>query len=109
MSKSKKPSSTSKARPPDPDEDVTELVRELVARGESWDFLVVGDGSGSNWKRPIGWAARLVERASGQRQTFHGHANRGTVNVAEMMALLWPLLWIAAREAERFQAGGGRR
>lgn len=68
----------------------------------------MGDGSGSTWERAIGWTSVSVERKTGERQIWHGGANRGTVNFAEIMAYLQPLGWFAAREEERRKSGGTR-
>ncbi len=65
----------------------------------SWDVLLVGDGSGSVWGRPCGWGCVSIERLTPQgeelrRRIWYGAVNNGTVNVAEGIAYLLPLLWI---------------
>jgi len=74
-----------------------------------WDWLIFGDGSGSNWNRECGWGSVSVERQTGERLVWWGFANRGSVNVAEVMAYLLPLEWLANREQERVKAGKNRR
>lgn len=78
-------------------------MNHLLARVgvDAWDFLIVGDGSGSSWTRGAGWASVSVERATGERIVWTGAVNRGTVNLAEIMAYLQPLEWLASREADR--------
>lgn len=66
-----------------------------------WDFLIFGDGSGSNWDRACAWGAVTIERATGERRPWWGFSSRGSVNVAEIMACLQPLLFIANREMDR--------
>jgi ribonuclease HI len=70
-----------------------------------WDFLIVGDGSGSNWERGVGWASVSIERVTGERLVWAGATNRGTVNLAEMMAYMQPLTFFASREEDRRQDG----
>jgi ribonuclease HI len=59
-----------------------------------YDYLLLGDGSGSQWGYPIGWACVLLERRSGEYRIFSGAANDGTVNFAELMAYITPLTYI---------------
>lgn len=44
-----------------------------------------------------------------ERRVWWGYANQGSINVAEGMASLWPLLWYANREADKVRQGGRRR
>src|SRR4051794_5701116 len=85
-----------------------ETLEELIGRLgiKDWDFLILGDGSGSNWNKECGWGAVSIERATLERLVWYGYANRGSVNAAEGMALLWPAMWLANREAERVEQGG---
>jgi ribonuclease HI len=73
-----------------------------------WDVVVFGDGSGSAWGKSCAWASVAVER-DGTRRVWWGGANSGTIDVAETMAVLWPLLWLAARETALVEGGGRRR
>jgi len=68
---------------------------------KNWDFLIVGDGSGSNWNREAGWGAVSIEKITMERLVWTGTMNKGTVNFAEMMAYQQPLSWLAAREEDR--------
>lgn len=65
---------------------------------QNWDYLLLGDGSGSAWGRPIGWACVLIERRSGMRLPFYGACNEGTVNFAELMAYVMPLTYIDSKK-----------
>lgn len=96
-----------KSEAPDCDEPLDDVLSRLgIAK---WDFLIVGDGSGSNWNRECAWASVSVERATMERLEWFAYANRGTVNTAEAMAYLLPLMWIAGREADRLKEGSRRR
>ena len=80
-----------------------ETLEELLERLgiKDWDFVIIGDGSGSNWNHECGWASVSIERITMERLVWNGCMNRGTVNVAEIMAYVQPLNWIAAREEDR--------
>lgn len=80
---------------------------------KSWDFIVFGDGSGQGWQTQCGagWGSISIEKtrvpgAPHERQFWTGAMNKGTVNIAEMMAHLQPLEWLAAREEDKRQNGG---
>src|SRR4051812_31047554 len=74
-------------RRPEREPDRTTLAGLLARLGiGSWDFVIVGDGSGSGYHSEAGWAAVSVERATGERLVWDGAVNRGTVNFAEVMA-----------------------
>lgn len=66
-----------------------------------WDLLIIGDGSGSGWQGPCGWAALLVCRnhlVQGRlgRRLFAGAMTLGSVNMAESMPYLEALSWYDA-------------
>lgn len=80
-------------------------LRRLLADADiadNWDVILVGDGSGSNWGVACGWAMTVIERG-GDTHVLHGAMSHGTSNVAEIMAPLHALSWLAAREEERRQ------
>ena len=64
---------------------------------DGWDLLLVGDGSGSNWRRGAGWATVAIEKRAVARRVFYGAMSSGTNNVAETMAYVHPLLFYAAQ------------
>ncbi len=72
-----------------------ELLQAVLDRAKirEWDLLLIGDGSGSSWRGPCGWASTLITRWSRDRHVFFGAANMGSVNVAEMMPYLQALTW----------------
>lgn len=83
---------------------------------EQWDVLIFGDGSGAGWEKRCGagWGSVTIEKpkipgGTGERRVMSGHMSVGTVNVAEMMAVLQPLNYLASREEDRRDRGGGTR
>lgn len=77
-------------------EDLLELLKI-----ETWDYLLVGDGSCTGaWKYEMGYASTLIERATYTDPTdwmpFWGTGNLGTNIVAELMAYVLPLQYLAA-------------
>lgn len=74
-----------------------------------WEAIIVGDGSATQWHKPAGWGSVLIQRYVAQRQLFWGGLSHGTNNVAELMALLHPLLYLAnSDEADTVREGGYR-
>jgi len=88
-----------------------ETLEELLERLgiKDWDFVIIGDGSGSNWNHECGWGSVSIERITMERMVWCGSMNRGTVNVAEIMAYVQPLNWLAAREEDRRKKRKARR
>lgn len=84
-------------------------MERLGIDDDDWDWLLFGDGSGSNYHRASAWATVSIERVTMDRQVWVGAMNRGTVNLAEMLAYVQPLTWIVNQEQERVKAGGERR
>lgn len=72
-----------------------------------WDFILVGDGSGTTWEHECGWASTLICRASKMRKVFYGAMSEGTNIVAEMMAYMHPLLFLTSQKIDP-KAGGHR-
>ena len=79
----------------DPDSDFQDLLDHLGI--DQWDLLLVGDGSGNTWDYACGWACVAIEKQSMDRQVLSGSMNRGTNNVAELMAYVHALTWYVAR------------
>jgi ribonuclease HI len=66
---------------------------------DDWDFIMVGDGSGSVWHRACGWGCVLIG-SDGSRSVWHGAANLGSVNLAEAMAYMAPLCWLGTQKPQ---------
>jgi ribonuclease HI len=60
---------------------------------DAWDVIIVGDGSGSRWGYPGGWAAVLFDRRTGLRKTLYGALSDTTVNIAELSPYLYAMQW----------------
>lgn len=84
-------------------EDLDALLARMGI--EKYDLLLVGDGSGSTWERHCGWGCVSIERDTMARRVWHGAMNHGTVNFAELMAYLQPLVWYVQREMKRRKEG----
>lgn len=71
------------------------IIEELIDQFgiDRWDLILVGDGSGSKWQLPIGWACLAYTMDRVTPRLFYGAANDGTVNLAETQACVIPLLW----------------
>lgn len=83
---------------------LTQLLEKLGI-DDGWSLFLIGDGSGSNWDKPCGFACVSIENDKEKtRQVWFGANNRGTVGTAEISAYLSPLNWFACREeAKPFQ------
>lgn len=71
-----------------------------------WSMLLIGDGSGSFWEQPIGWGCISIDKETLLRKRWCGSMNSGTVNVAEAMAYLQPLLWFVSNVIEKRKKDG---
>lgn len=80
-----------------------ELLQQVLQRANisKWDILLVGDGSGSGWHDPCGWATTLIDRQTKMRKVFFGANNCGSINLAEMMPYLLALSWFHARHGKK--------
>ena len=87
-------------------ETLERVLERLQIDKDKTDYLLVGDGSGSNWNTSAGWGCVSIAIKTGQRQAWYGGMSKGTVNLAEMMAYIQPLSWISAqRDKERKEEG----
>jgi len=68
-----------------------------------WDVLLVGDGSGVGWEHPVGCAAVLIDRVSGQRKMFAAGLNTGTISIAEMLPYVLALNWYVSNHGPHKQ------
>lgn len=73
--------------------DLEQVINALgLSDPDAWDFIMIGDGSGSTWFKPCGWACALIDSDS----SWHincGMQLRGSVNVAELRPYLETALW----------------
>jgi len=80
-----------------------ELLDALLSKAciAEWDLLMVGDGSGTGWNEPNGWACVLIDRQTRLRKLFYGGSNAGSVNFAELMPYFQGLTWFHSQHGKR--------
>jgi ribonuclease HI len=62
-----------------------------------WDFIIAGDGSASTWAKTAGFGSILYAKDNpAARWKFFGGLSAGTNNVAEIMAVVHPLMFLDA-------------
>jgi ribonuclease HI len=62
-----------------------------------WDFIIAGDGSATTWEKTAGFGSILFQKEGAEPyKKFFGGLSSGTNNVAEIMAVLHPLLYLDA-------------
>lgn len=61
---------------------------------ESWDAVIIGDGSGTTWDKSAGCASLLLEKEALEARPFFAGLSHGTNIVAEILAILQPLLYL---------------
>lgn len=74
---------------------LSQILRALNIGAADWDYIIVGDGSGTEWTNECGWGSVLIEKSTFERQVFYGSANHGTNNVAEVLAIMMPLMYLS--------------
>ena len=47
---------------PDSITTLNELIESIHVPMDQWDIILVGDGSGSKWNNPGGWACAMILR-----------------------------------------------
>jgi ribonuclease HI len=73
---------------------VEDLLKHYGIRQTDWDYLIIGDGSGTGWDKEIGWGSTLICKADNSRKVFFGAMSSGTNNTAELYAALHPLTFL---------------
>lgn len=73
-----------------------QVLSELNIQPDDWDALLVGDGSGTDWKNTCGFSAVLIDHYGNYRAPFHGSLNTGTNQLAELMPYLHAMTWYAS-------------
>lgn len=71
-------------------ETLEQLLKRFNMPTRGWDLVLVGDGSGSRWNNPGGWACTMImrDRKSGKIHyltPFVGGVSRGPINWLEAM------------------------
>lgn len=73
-----------------------QVLSELGIGNDDWDALLVGDGSGTDWKNACGFSAVLIDHYGNWRAPFHGSLNTGTNQLAELLPYLHAMTWYAS-------------
>ena len=83
------------------------MCQFLEIKLDAWDGFLFTDGSGGSVKQNIGvgYAAVLVDAEEVNRHLFNGGDNYGTVNSAELMAVVAALQYLVRKEAGVRQHG----
>lgn len=79
------------------------VLRALGITNDEWDVIIVGDGSGSVWGRPGGWAAVLFDKHTGLRKLLCGALNDTTVNICELSPYIYAMQWYARGPGKELQ------
>lgn len=71
-------------------DNLQDLLKELKVPADNWDLLLVGDGSGSKWNNPGGWACTMIVRSRKTGEAVYltpllGSVSRGSINWLEAM------------------------
>lgn len=74
------------------------LLQHLEIPSTDWDYLIVGDGSGTTWDKEFGWGSVLIAKGDGSRMPFYGGMSNGTNNMAEILTVLHPLMYLANKD-----------
>ena len=48
------------------------VLDHLGVKETDWDVVIIGDGSGSDWQSPCGWASVLIDKETRNRKVFYG-------------------------------------
>lgn len=83
------------------------LCQFLQIKLDAWDGFLFTDGSGGSTQQKIGagYASVLVDAEEVQRHIFNGADNYGTVNSAELSAVVAALKYLVRKEAGVRQHG----
>lgn len=74
-------------------EIIQELLTALKIKDEDWDAIVIGDGSGSRWGYPGGWATILFDKDTKFYKVLYGAVSDTTVNVCELVPYIFTMHW----------------
>lgn len=88
-----------------------EPLDDMLARLEirNWDWLLVGDGSGTSLDHACGWSCVAVGRREGVRHTLAGACSHGTSQFSEIMAVMHGVAWLCQYTKRSRHTEYGRR
>lgn len=76
-------------------DSVEKLLEQYGITPQKWDYIIIGDGSGTVWQQALGWGSFLIDKQAKSVEPFSGAMSNGTNNVAELMQVLHPLMFLA--------------
>ncbi len=91
--------------PPQDRKALQRLLKSEKVKDDEWDVIVVGDGSGSKWGYAAGFGSISFERRTRRMRSWFGALNDGTVNLAEIMAYMAPLQYLATQAQDAKEQG----
>jgi hypothetical protein len=80
------------------DSTLMSSLEDTIAKAgvpDTWDVMIVGDGSGCWWDKPCAWGCTLIDRHLGRRRAFYGGLSSGSIAIAELMPAVHAMLWYA--------------
>lgn len=83
-------------------------LQRLLTKHEvhAWDYVLIGDGSGSVWRKAAGWGVLVFDAAAPETlDVMCGGVNSGTNNFGELMAYFHALAFVSDLEAQRKASG----
>jgi hypothetical protein len=68
--------------------NLDDMFRELRMPSNGWDLILIGDGSGSKWDNPGGWACSMIMKSRETKEVHYftplvGAVSRGSINWLE--------------------------
>lgn len=102
---SEKKHKAKRARAPASDQSLEALLKHLSIPADGWDYVIVGDGSGTTLEHGCGSASVLIERTTMKRTEFGATLSHGTNIMAELFAYVVPLLYLSHNKMPRSSQG----
>lgn len=90
-------------------EPLPDLLERLQIDADKADYVVFADGSGASFSMGCGYAAVVLDLAEGSRELLFGGLSRGTVNIAESLAVLQALDFLVNKEDNKRAGKAGSR
>lgn len=82
-----------------------DLLKHLEIPADEWEYLIVGDGSGTTLDKESGSSAVVIERETMRRWECGCTLSHGTNVMAEMFAYVVPLLMLSHNKLKRTPYG----
>lgn len=74
--------------------DIQEILDRIInPSAQLWDVIMLGDGSGSRYGQPGGWACLIYDKLTATYKTIYGSVSDTTVNMMELTPYLYSTIW----------------